>query len=401
VALSTLAKCPGYAGSNPFYLFPAVQPFGPASGSSWALSTVLTCGLSLPSGNVSAVTVYSPAHGFEPPLTGAQLTDARQFHDPQAPQALPVISQDGAENQNTYARPWFGGSDDNAVDQVIETGAPVVIVVYETGARLDVSATSRVLAHRAGAVVEQFDATVRDPSGATIPASALAWHWNFDDDFGSGSPAPAHSFVPGTYAVTVEVTDTATGSGGTATIDVTSQGPAASGTTPRSGAGNSPTANAPTGPSQSDGTQPGGRAGKPGAGPGRSGGSQSTTAAASRAPTTADQATTPSVAGGTAHSPAARTGARRSAPSHTRAPATSAPVRLVSGRLIGDVRLLPAQASPLVQVLPGSPATAPPVRRAIRASLLPGLAAGLAVTLLFSLGAGRELRGRPRRRALG
>ena len=73
---------------------------------------------------------------------------------------------------------------------------------------------------------------------------------------------------------------------------------------------------------------------------------------------------------------------------------------LVAGLLISDVTPLPPGASPLVHTAPARPATAPPARQAIRATLLPALGGGLAVLLLLGLGAGRELRGRRRWRAL-
>jgi hypothetical protein len=68
--------------------------------------------------------------------------------------------------------------------------------------------------------------------------------------------------------------------------------------------------------------------------------------------------------------------------------------------LISDVTPIPAAASPLTHIEPAAVATAPPARRAIRTSLLPALAAGLAVLLLLGLGARRELRTRRDWRAL-
>jgi hypothetical protein len=65
--------------------------------------------------------------------------------------------------------------------------------------------------------------------------------------------------------------------------------------------------------------------------------------------------------------------------------------------LVSDVTPLAPGASPLVRVVPAAVATAPAARQAIRASPLPALGAGFAVLLLLGLGAGHELRGRPRR----
>ena len=60
-------------------------------------------------------------------------------------------------------------------------------------------------------------------------------------------------------------------------------------------------------------------------------------------------------------------------------PPSSGP--LVVGLLVSDVTPLSAGVSPLVRVVPAAVATAPPARQAIRASLLPALAAGFAVLL--------------------
>jgi PKD domain len=79
---------------------------------------------------------------------------------------------------------------------------------------------------------------------------------------------------------------------------------------------------------------------------------------------------------------------------------TTSKAPLVTGRLIGSVVLLPAGASPLVHGLGGPAASPAPVRRGVVASVAPGLAGALAVILLLSLGAGRELRWRAGRRAL-
>ena len=48
VGLQTLAGCPIYGGSNPIYLYPPGQPYQ-LTATSWTLSTVLTCGLKIPS----------------------------------------------------------------------------------------------------------------------------------------------------------------------------------------------------------------------------------------------------------------------------------------------------------------------------------------------------------------
>jgi hypothetical protein len=59
------------------------------------------------------------------------------------------------------------------------------------------------------------------------------------------------------------------------------------------------------------------------------------------------------------------------------------------------VTLLRPDQSPLVKLV-GSNATAPPVRRPTRTSILPALAGALTVVLLLALGAGHQLRWRLR-----
>ena len=81
---------------------------------------------------------------------------------------------------------------------------------------------------------------------------------------------------------------------------------------------------------------------------------------------------------------------------HPHLPQTSKPASpltgpVVAGRLISDVVPLAPSASPLVHLVPATVASAPPARRALRASVLPALGAALAVVLLLGLGAGREL----------
>jgi hypothetical protein len=72
----------------------------------------------------------------------------------------------------------------------------------------------------------------------------------------------------------------------------------------------------------------------------------------------------------------------------------SARAPLIAGRLVGDVTPLSAATSPLVHSVSGARAAAPPARQAVRSSALPALAGGLAILLVFVLGAGRELRWR-------
>ncbi len=179
-SLSMLSGCTPYSGANPMYLYPGGQPLQLPLSSTWALSTVLTCGLQVPLTDVTNVQVVrSPSsRGLEEPLTDAELSDSSQW---QEAGALPVISTDGSENQNTYTRPWKGGSDRNASDQVTVQGEPIAIAVYESGPPLTVNASGRTLSESATAMRVKFAATVRDANGASVPAASLTWSWNFGD----------------------------------------------------------------------------------------------------------------------------------------------------------------------------------------------------------------------------
>jgi hypothetical protein len=69
--------------------------------------------------------------------------------------------------------------------------------------------------------------------------------------------------------------------------------------------------------------------------------------------------------------------------------------------LISDVTPLPASRSPLVHpTAEPQPAEVAPVQAPTETPVLPVVAAALAVLVLLGLGAGRELRGRRRWRAL-
>lgn len=394
VTLSSLGGCPAYDGSNPMYSYPGDQPFE-ATASSWAVSTLLSCGLQVPLTDVTDVQISNPSQGFEAPLSQADLSVPSPFEDPNS---QPVISYDGNEDLITYFRPWRGGSDQNGRDEFTQ-GSPVAIVVYENGPPLNVIATAQTTSK----LTKRFSATVRTASGAPIPASALTWSWNFGDGQSSSEPSPTHAFQPdAVYPVTVQVTDQSAGTGGTDTIDVTFSSSSNSGSAGQSGAGSSLDSRSPTGGQHSGGSQTGGTPHKStsgGAAPSNaavatgSGASSPASSATSVAPTaTAKHASTP-------HAPSANP---EHAPAHSPAPtqriATAPPPAedspVVVGQLISDITPLPATASPLVHLVSGSLASARAVRGAIRATPLPVLAAGLAVALLFGLGAGHELRWR-------
>ena len=329
--------------------------------------------------------------GFEAPLTSAALTDPSQYQDPAAPGALPIISSDGAEDQNTYVRPWRGGSDSNATDQVVQVGAPVAVLVYLNGSLLTVTATQRTLSHTSTTRSIQLAATVHDASGTAIPASALTWSWNFADGSTSTAAAPTHAFSAGVYYVAVEVTDNSTGSGGTATLQVSF---GASGPAGGSNHNGNPKHTKSKNPSGADHGSP-----KPTSGarhqkkstsqattpqttttPSTSTASSTETTTATTTVTTATStATTITATRGTTtrarHSPTART--------HTRAQPTVPPrTPLVEGELISDVHPLAASVSPLVHLAPAAATPAAEVRQASHLSAGPAIGAVLAVGLL-------------------
>jgi len=423
VGLQALEACPEYSGSNPIYLYPPGQPFQ-LTATSWPVSTVLSCGLQIPLDDVNSVQILSPNHGFEAPLSNADLTDPTRYQDPQAPDALPAITVDGTEDQTTYIRPFRGASDANAGDEVIETGAPITLVVYANGPPLIVRAAARTLPSTATATKARLSATVQTAAGAPVPASALTWSWTFGDGGTSTAATPTHRFAAGSYYVTVQVTDVADGAGGTATIQFQTPAKPRSGHTNRTGGSNPTKSASPTGTENGKHSKhPGGQRGterSAGSGGARSTttSSQSTTAPQSTTPTT--QSTTPTTQSTTAATQSTTsTASAATTPATTTTTTTTAPARhpparhrrtaatltapagsLVSGRLISDVTTLPAGSSPLVHLTPAAAAAPPQVRQAIHTRSLAAPGAALAVALLLGLGAAWELRSRRRSRAV-
>jgi hypothetical protein len=416
VGLQALASCPEYSGSNPIYLYPPGQPFQ-LTETSWPLSTVLSCGLQVPLGDVNAVQILSPSQGFEAPLSNADLTDPTSYQDPQAPDALPVISVDGTEDQTTYVRPFRGGADANARDEVTETGAPITLVLYANGPPLIVHASARTLSSTATATTARLSVTVQTEAGTPVPASALTWSWTFGDGGTSAAAAPTHRFAAGSYDVTVQVTDVSAGTGGTATVQFRTPAKPTSGHTNQTGGSHPTKSKSPTGTENGNHSlHPGGQTGSHPSGGSR--GSRSTTTPSQ--PTTTTQSTTtspkpsttatpPRTSTSSAATPPATTPTttrttppphRTSSPRRRTPPPPTAPGGpLVAGRLISDVTTLPAGASPLVHVTPAAVAAPPQVRQATRSRSLAAPGAALTVAVLLGLGAGWELRGRRRSRA--
>ena len=390
LSLAKLEACPPYAGQS-VYLHPGGQPVGPTA-YSWTVGTVVSCALRVPVANVDGVQIESPARGFEAPLTSAQLTDPNQFHDPSGPGALPFVSVDGNEDQTTYERPWLGGSDANGNDQVIAAGSPLDLVVFEHGATLAVTASSRRVSQTSTTLTEALSATVRSATGSTIPASDLSWAWNFGDGQSSTLASPRHTFTEGVSVVTVQVTEVHAGSGGTDTISVTFSPSGHSGHNPGPGAGKNHHSTAPNGPVHSNGKQSGARSGR----------SSHNASHTSRTTTTTHTTTTPA----STTTPAPTTTTTRPATSTAAAPSPPQPRppdssrhpaletlsgSVVSGRLISDVRVIPLE--PAAATAGAAAATAPPVRAAGSPSVLAAVLAALAVLALFGSGAARELAG--------
>jgi uncharacterized membrane protein YgcG len=393
----TLSGCPPYSGPNPIYLYAAGQgaPQQLPAGSTWTLATVLSCGLGVPISDVTAVQVATNNRGFESPLSNAQLVAPGQYHDPQAFGALPVIFADGSEDQNTYVRPWFGGSDDNAGDEVVGQGAPIKLLAFEKGQPLAVTITDSTISDSKWAIKKRFSAVVRDSAGARISASALRYSWSFGDNATANGVTPTHTFVPGTYPVTVEVADPASGTGGVQTLEVTANASAAHGKHTRSGGSQRDRSGPPTGPSRSSGSRPGGAAGSGRASDAHTAGSQGTSAGgggASRQTSTQTRANHGRSA--TTHHAAPPRHRQPSARQRTRPPGAAAPTTLVKGRLISDVKPVSVRTALAIESSPASAAAGPAVRQATTASSSAALVSGLVVLVLLGLGAGYELRGR-------
>ena len=408
VGLQALEACPEYSGSNPIYLYPPGQPFQ-LTETSWSLSTVLSCGLQIPLDDVNSVQILNPSHGFQAPLSNAGLTDPTQYQDPQAPDALPAISVDGTEDQTTYIRPFRGGADANAADEVIEAGAPITLVVYANGPPLIVDASARTLSSNTTASTAKLGAAVQTAAGAPVPASELTWSWTFGDGGTSTAATPTHRFAAGSYEVTVQVTDATGGTGGTATIQFRTPAKPTSGHTNQTGGTRPTKSKSPTGTENGKhSTHQGGQTGShPSAGSGGTGAtttttSQSTTTTQStitttKSTTSTTPAPTPPAASATTTTapPPRRTSPRPRTPAARTVPAGP----LVTGRLISDVTTVPEGSSPLVHLIPAAAAAPPQVRQATRSRSLAAPGAALAVALLLGLGAWWELRGRRRWRA--
>ena len=194
------------------------------------------------------------------PLSTADLTTPSPYQDPSE---QPLVSTDGTQDQNTYTRPWLGGSDQNAPDQVVEPEAPVSVIVYENGSILTVHAQGHLVSSTKGGMTVNFSATVQTAQGTTLPPSVLNWNWSFGDSATSATAAPQHAYTStGDYYVSLQVTDPQNGSGGTDSFEITAPAAPAPGASRHRGAGHNGKAQNPAGPTHSSGTQPGARPGR-------------------------------------------------------------------------------------------------------------------------------------------
>ena len=389
----------------------------------WTMSTILQCLQNPVSvGDVTGITVFN-GDGSPQVAPGSQLkpADLANPSDFSANTDAPVVSNLGSSFQ--YNRPWRGQGDLNAKDQVTSSD-PITIEVFE-GPPLTVTATASPSSPATGTTVS-FSAQASGDQG-----SALTYNWSFGDNLPDSQQAsPSVTYTDGgSYTVSLQVTDSIGGAGGT-TVPITVSGSPsstppptpsapASGTGPSSAAGSNPNGGIhgsgggngkgsgktpsngngsngtpSTGPSRPTSThtqQPShsGRAGPSGA----SGSPSVTTSSSTTSSTTTASSSSPSAT----HTSSQRRGNRhrsQHAPPHRRPPRTSgAPGQVVTGRLVADATPLSADASPLVQRSPGSAAVAPARAGDAGSSPVTVIAGGLAVALLLGLGAGRELLG--------
>jgi hypothetical protein len=218
-SLSALeASCPLYAGPNiELYTSSGEAPADQVNfQAAWSIGGLLSClATPIPLAAVTGVTVIGPGGpelAAEAQLTSADLASPSDFSNPSE---SPLIYSDG--DGLVYDRPWRGGTDANAADQVVVPApSPLVIEVFE-GPLLTVSATASSTATAANRPVT-FSASV----GGAPAGSTLSYSWSF----GGAAPvttgrAPTVRFpAAGVYDVTVEVTDGAGGGGG-ASVRVT------------------------------------------------------------------------------------------------------------------------------------------------------------------------------------
>ncbi len=90
---------------------------------------------------MTSVQVQRANGAFEAPLSNADLVDTTRYHDPQAPDALPIISVNGDPARTATTGRSRGGNDVNATDSVTVDGGPITILVWVNSQPLVVTAT--------------------------------------------------------------------------------------------------------------------------------------------------------------------------------------------------------------------------------------------------------------------
>jgi hypothetical protein len=423
VMLSTLNTCGDYAGPGSITMQSASGTLPPQgiSEPAWTLGTVLTCGLQIPSADVTAVQVVRFNGAYETPLSNAQIFDTAQY--PGSEGALPTIYVDGNENQTTYIRPPLSPSDANADDNVTQQGDPVSLIVYENQPPLVVTASASPVAGSQGSTGQfTVSATVTTADGAAVPSTALTFSWTVDGSTQLSGPTPVATVDAGVTPVTVQAYDQATGTGGTYTFDITyNPQPGSPVTKKQPGAGNNRKGSS-TGTTKLRHGRALDHAGThKGAGRTRSqrhSTSQSSTATTPVTNTTSPATQTPpptqtTTQTTTVTTPTTTTTTTTSGltvdttptktPQHKRThtakrrstaqPGTHA--RLVTGRLVADVQALPESESPLVHPIAAQAAAPSLVHAADDGTSAPTWAyATLAVLALLGGGALYERRGR-------
>ncbi|HEU0316473.1 MAG TPA: hypothetical protein VFR49_04030, partial [Solirubrobacteraceae bacterium] len=325
---------------------------------------------------------------WEDPLTGGALAVGA------AGEAVPVIFSGDFGATISYYRPPASSTDYNAGDEVPNVDTLSLNVL--TGRLISVTIRPGSETVAAGTAVSF---TAVDDHGSPFDPRTDSTTWAVD----GGPPSPpspsfSQTFSNGEHTITAVVSD-GQGGGGAATVQITVGRSQSStpGSQDSNSPGNTQQPGAPAiGPQQSAGTVPGGAPGARNPRPSPATSKATTVRHAGPTPPKKVTAAAPKprpVAPTPLAAPSPNTGAPVAGPRPSVAPGRKVP--LVSGRLIGNVTLLRPDQSPLVKIV-ASNATAPPVQRPTRTSILPGLAGALAVLVLLALGAGHQLRWRLR-----
>jgi hypothetical protein len=411
VSVGTLvANCtPLYGGPLIEYKLPDGTPVGNATqyakASTWSVSTVLGCLQNpIPVSTVQGITILRGSG--DPDLSAnAQLTpdDLKPSNDFADASESPIIDDDGTSL--IYQRPWRGPGDSNDGDEVdADATTPFEMEVFEGPKIPDITVSV------SPSTTVPVNSTVTFMASDPNNDSGVTYTWYVSDEqFATGPTAKLPFDSAGKFDIYVQATDAAGGSGpGNVQITVTSNTP----TTPPTSATPNPNGS-PTSTRPGTGIQPG-KTPSPGTvtpSPGKHGKTPASNHRHRGKKATGHTKTTPSTPASTVASGSSGHGGGSGSSSNNKAtnPSTrhaTTPVKgtsksatsgnlhtaLVSGRLLSAVTPVAPSASPLVHVVPASVATAPQLRRAAPASILPGVAGGLGFVLLLVLGAGRELR---------